>query len=59
MLARLVDAVARLDHDDRARGTNKKNLQNCGAMDDEEKKHSVESGEEYDVDKEKHSTGPG
>ena len=54
MLAHLVDAVARSDRDDRARGANKKNLQNYGAMDDEEKKHSVESGEVYDVDEEKH-----
>ena len=59
MLTCLVDAVARLDRDDRARGANKKNLQNYGAMDDEEKKHSVDSGEEYDVDEGKHSTGPG
>ena len=59
MLACLVDAVARSDHDDRARGANKKNIQNYGAMDNEEKKHSVESGEEYDVDQEKHSAGPG
>ena len=46
MLARLVDVVARLDRDDCARGANKKNLQNYGAMDDEDKKHSVGSGEE-------------
>ena len=59
MLACLVDAVARSDHDDRARGANKKNLQNYGAMDDEEKKHSVDSREECDVDEEKHSIGPG
>ena len=56
---------------DRARGANKKNLQNsvqCGgadrrchlrAMDGEEKTHSVDSGEEYDVDGDKDSTGPG
>ena len=45
--------------DDLARGANKKNLQNYGAMDDEEKKHSVGSGEECEVDEEKHSTGLG
>ena len=28
-------------------------------MDGREKKHSVDSREKYDVDKEKHSTGPG
>ena len=28
-------------------------------MDGEERKHSVDSGEEYNVDKEKHSTGHG
>ena len=28
-------------------------------MDGGENKHSVDSGEEYDVDEEKHSTGPG
>ena len=38
MLACLVDAVARSDRDDRASGANKKNLQNYGATDDEEKK---------------------
>ena len=59
MLAHLVDAVARSDRDDCASGANKNNLQNYEAMDDEEKTHSVESGEEYDVDNEKHSTGPG
>ena len=40
-LACLVDAVARSNRDDCARGANKKNLQNYGAMDDEEKKYSV------------------
>ena len=59
MLACLVDAVARLDNDNHARGANKKNVQNYGAMNDEEKKHSVESEEECNVDEEKHSTGPG
>ena len=51
--------MARTDRGHRARGANKKNLQNHGATDDEEKKHSVDSGEEDDVDEEKHSTGPG
>ena len=69
----MLAGLARSDRDDRARGANKKNLQNSVqcvegdtvgviselCMDGGEKKHSMDSGEEYDGDKEKHSTGLG